>query len=116
MGGDILTQPQATLWSAIVAASAAVLTLLFTILNKRGEEFRTAQRDVIVEDLKTVGKAIHEVIALSNIQLKLLNHPGHAEKYRLAAEAARRLKEKRLDVRYTLWGLDEGLRILSRLP
>ncbi|MEG8058018.1 hypothetical protein QP150_16190 [Sphingomonas sp. 22L2VL55-3] len=112
----LVTQPEATMVAAIIAAAATVITLVFTVLNKRGEEYRTAQRDVIAEDFKIVGKAVHEVIALSNIQLKVMDTPQHAEKYRIAADAAKRLKEKRLDVRYTLWGLDDAFRTLARLP
>jgi hypothetical protein len=111
-----MTAPEATLIASGVAAVATLLTLIVTVLNKRREEMRTAHRDVIAEDLKRIGKAIHEVMALSNIQLKLLNKPQHGEKYQLAAEAARRLKDTRMDVRYTLWGLDEGFRALARLP
>ena len=111
-----MTQPDATMIAAIIAAAATVITLIFTVLNKRGEEYRTAQRDVIADDLKHVGRAVHEVIALSNIQLKVMSGPQHPERYRAAAEAAKRLKEKRLDVRYTLWGLDEAFRTLARLP
>ncbi|MET2829324.1 hypothetical protein [Mesorhizobium shangrilense] len=102
--------------AAIIAAAATVITLILTVMNKRGEEYRTAQRDVIAEDLKSIGKAVHEVIALSTIQRKVMGSPQHAERYRAAAEAAKRLKEKRLDVRYTLWGLDEAFRTLARLP
>ena len=40
--------------AAMVAAVATVMTLFFTVLNKRGEEFRTAHRDVIADDLKRV--------------------------------------------------------------
>jgi len=111
-----MTQPDATLIAAVVAATATILTLLFTVLNKRGEEFRTAQREVIASDLKAVGKAVHEVIALANIQFKVQDTPQHAERYKAAVEAAKRLKAMRLDVRYTLWGLDEAFRTLAKLP
>ncbi|NNG59786.1 hypothetical protein [Sphingomonas paucimobilis] len=111
-----MSQPEATMVAAIIAAIATVLTLIFTVANKVDEEFRTAHRDVIVDDLKAVGKAVHEVLALSAIQLKTLDGPQHPERYRAAADASKRLKEKRLDVRYTLWGLDDAFRTLSRLP
>lgn len=111
-----MTQPEATLIAAVIAASATVITLLFTLMNKRGEEYRTAHRAVVVEDLKAIGKCVHEVLALSNIQMKTMAGTQHPERYRNAAAAAKRLKEMRLDVRYTLWGIDDALRTLSRLP
>lgn len=111
-----MTAPEATLIAAIIAASATVITLMFTLINKRGEEYRTAHRDVIAEDLKAIGKCVHEVLALSNIQLKTIAGTQHPDRYRAAADAAKRLKEKRLDVRYTLWGIDDALRTLARLP
>lgn len=111
-----MTQPDATLIAASIAAVATILTLIFTMANKRGEEFRSAQRAVIAKDLKAVGRAVHEVIALSNIQLKVMGSDQHPERYRAAADAAKKLKDLRLDVRYTLWGLDDAFRDLARLP
>lgn len=108
--------PTATLVAATVAASASLITLLVTTTAKRGEEDRLANRAVLAGDLKAVGKAIHEVLALSNIQMKNLNDPIHPERYRRAAEAARQLKALRQEVRYSLWGLDNGFRELTRLP
>jgi hypothetical protein len=110
-------QPQqATLIAAAVAAGASLITLVVTVVSKRGAESRAAQRAVIANELKGIGRAIHEVLALTNIQLKVLKETQHPEKYRLAADAAKRVKETRLEVRYTLWGLDEGFRTLARLP
>lgn len=111
-----MEEPTATLLAAIIAAGASVLTLLHTTATKRAEEVRLANRAVLAGDLKAVGKAIHEVIALSNIQMKNLNDPIHPERYRKAAEAARRLKALRQEIRYSLWGLDGGFRELTRLP
>jgi hypothetical protein len=113
---EFISAPLATLIASLVAALGVVVTLVFTLLNKKGEEYRKAHRDVIADDLKLVGKAIHEVLALANIQLKVISSPQHPERYKAAADAAKRLKERRLDVRYSLWGLDEGFRTLTRLP
>lgn len=108
--------PEATLIAAIVAASATLLNLFLTLASKRGEEYRAAHRDLVADDLKGIGKAIHEVVALSTIQFKLIDSPQYPGKYKLASEAAARLKQKRMDVRYSLWGLDEAIRTLARLP
>ena len=106
----------ATLIAALIAAAVSIITLIWTVASQRASEVRAARRQVIIGDLKMIGKAVHETIALSNIQLKCLSEPTHKDKYKKAAEAARSLKELRLDVRYSLWGLDEGLRVLTRLP
>lgn len=111
-----LEPEHATLLAAVIAAVASIITLAFTLASKRGEESRAAHRAVIVGELKIVGRALHEVLALSNIQLKAIKKDIHPERYKAAAQAARALKAVRLDVRYTLWGLDSGFRELARLP
>lgn len=93
-----------------------MLNLLVTTVAKLGEETRAANRELLVDELKNIGKAVHEIIALSHIQVKDLNKPIHAERYKKAADAAKRLKALRLEVRYTMPGLDDGFRDLSRLP
>ena len=109
-------QGVATLIAASIAAGVSLLNLIWTIWSQRSAEVRAARRQVIVVDLKLLGKALHETLALSNIQLKCIAEPIHKEKYKRAAEAARSLKDLRHEVRYSLWGLDEGLRVLTRLP
>ncbi len=106
----------ATLIAASLAAIVSIITLIWTLLSQRASEVRAARRQVIVADLKMIGKALHETLALSNIQLKCLSDATHKDKYKRAAEAARSLRDLRLEVRYSLWGLDEGLRVLTRLP
>jgi hypothetical protein len=112
----LLTAPVATTVAALIAAGAAIANLAITTISKAGEESRATYREAVAEDFKRIGRAVHEIIALSNIQLKDLEREIHAERYKKAAEAARRLKDLRIDVRYTVPGIDEGFRILSRLP
>lgn len=106
----------ATLIAASLAAAVSIVTLIFTIVSQQAAEVRAAHRQVILSDLAQIGKSLHETVALSNIQLKCLSEPIHKEKYKQAAEAANSLKRLRHEVRYSLWGLDEGLRVLTRLP
>lgn len=77
---------------------------------------RGAIRQAAAKNLNDVGRLVHEVIALSYVLAKVSSDQAHKEKHEKAREAADRLKSKRLDVRYSLWGIEEGLRTLTRIP
>jgi hypothetical protein len=94
-----------------------LLALLTNLLAARASEFRAAHRRVLSEELAPLGKAIHEAVASSSILHRKATSPEALENWRRrAAQAADQLKGLRLRVRYSLWGLDEALRVLSRLP
>ncbi|WOI12272.1 hypothetical protein [Thalassospira lucentensis] len=105
-----------TLYASIIAASVAILNLIISAVVKRGEEARAVVRQAVASDLNEVGRLIHETIALSVTQFKAKSDDAYKERSEKAREAASRLKEKRLNVRYSLWGLDSAFRDLSRLP
>lgn len=102
--------------AAIVAAAMSLITAVLTIFSNRSSEVRAANRTIILLEFKELGKAIHETLALSNLQLKVLNEATHPAAYQKAEDAAKKLKVLRHKVRYSLWGLDNGLRELSRIP
>ncbi|NIJ42371.1 hypothetical protein FHS78_002665 [Parvibaculum indicum] len=111
-----MTSDFATLGAAAVAAAASFLNLLISAGNRRREGNREAVRVSISRNLDRVGRLVHEVIALSYILAKNENPDLHKEKHERAKGAADKLKDLRLDVRYSLWGIEEGLRTLTRVP
>lgn len=111
-----LNTEMATLVAAVIAALASFGTIVLTGRGKQQEELRAATRQAIAENLNEIGRLIYEVVALSNIQTKATSDQSHKVKYANARAAAAKLKNKRLEVRYSLWGVDKGLRELSRLP
>lgn len=114
--GGIMSKETATLVAAIIAASASIIGVLLAAFQKRREEVRAATRQAVAENLNELGRLIHETIALSTLQSKYTSDANHKLKYASARAAAAKLKSKRLDVRYSLWGIDAGLRELTRLP
>jgi hypothetical protein len=106
----------ATLAAATIAAIASLVGLGISTRAQWKAEHRIALRAIIQRDLSEVGQALHETMALSNLQLKDISDEIHKKRYKDAAEAAGKLKNVRLKVRYSLWGLDHGFRELTRLP
>jgi hypothetical protein len=82
-----------------------MVTLVVSIVSKAGEESRSVNRQLLTSDLKAFGRAIHEVVALSSIEVKRIGTENFADRYQKAEAAAKRL-----------WGVDEGIRTLGRLP
>jgi hypothetical protein len=72
---------------------------------------------VLGDVLAPLGQAVYEVVAAPAILHRKVRSHEELENWRARGSAAAdRLKELRLRVRYSLWGLDEGLRVLSRVP
>lgn len=113
---DLMNQQLATLVAATLAAAISLLTLLVTILANRASEARQAQREVILPLLNRFGERIHETTALSNLVLKAESNEAAVKWLHQAMGAASELKKLRRKVRYSLWGLDKGIRALTRLP
>jgi ElaB/YqjD/DUF883 family membrane-anchored ribosome-binding protein len=107
-----MDQGLATLIAAIVAALASLLTLL----TAKPTEIRAANRktlEAIIYDLST---SVHQLIATSNILLKNKSEESRDNWKEKAETAKKTLKEIRPKIRYALWGIDESLQTLTRLP
>lgn len=102
----------ATLIAAVIAAVASVFVLL---LNKKGE-IRAANRKTLETFIYELSQAIHQLIATSNILLKNKSDVSR-ENWKEKAETAKtKLKELRPKIRYVLWGIDDSIQALTRLP
>ena len=103
---------EATLIAALVAASASVLKLFLDYFSAGRENHRELLQPLLME----LGEAIYGVVATSNIISKARSDEAFSNASIKAKAEQKRLKDLRPKLRYPLWGLDEGVRVLTRLP
>lgn len=109
----------ATLIAALIAAVAAVGSLIITIITAGRRERRDAHRNALETELPDLANGLHQVVATSFTQHRQLGagKVQSAGNWRSRGlEAAQVLYRVRPRVRYSLSGLDLGLRNLGRLP
>ena len=102
-----------TLAAALIAAAGSIVGVILQVFASRSSEMRAAQRATLRPYLARLSTNLHQVVAISNIYIK--RYPNHdVENWReRGKEAQEKIKELRWEVRYFLWGLDEGLRTMS---
>lgn len=106
----------ATVTAAVIAASAALIVSLATAVSSRATDTRSAHRSVLAPFLADLGQHLAGVVATAHVFLKRA-----AAEQDLGAWRARMLSHAddlmtlRSQVRYPLYGLEEGLRVLSRV-
>ena len=106
----------ATLLAAVVAAVASLATLVLSTLTSRAAEFRASFRQSLDPHIADLGEAIHETIAISKMLIRAQGDESTGN-WRLRGKRAQgQLKSLRGQMRYSLWGVDEGLRVLTRVP
>ena len=112
-----MDQGTVTLIAAAIAAFASVLTLALRATSKRKAELREINRQALEPFVVELGESIHNLVACSFMIFRYQGDSRQQPKWRARAEAAREvLLSVRPKVRYQLWGLDTGLRVLIRLP
>ena len=111
-----MTIQEVTLIAALIAAAVSILSLMTNVLSQHSAELRKAHRETLEHYIHDLGDSLHSTIATSNILLKAQTDPA-IQNWRAKAETAKtKLKELRTKLRYPLWGLDKGLKTISRLP
>lgn len=111
-----MTTEQTTLIAAVIAAVAATLQIVLSAITSRNSEFRAAHRRILEPYIQDIGRSIHQILASSKMYLKRYGKQQSLDNWRSRAEdAVHRLKEIRWKVRYPLWGIDEGLRVITRV-
>lgn len=112
LGGQVMDRGEATLIAALVAASASVLKLILDHYS----EGRANQRELLQPLLTELGEAIYGIVATSVVMSKTKSDEAFTNASGKAEEEQRKLKALRPKLRYPLWGVDEGVRVLTRLP
>jgi hypothetical protein len=111
-----MTTEQATLIAAGVAAVASLSNVASTARGALKAELRVARRKSLEASVVDLGECLHQVLACANV-LMMTSSAEATDSWRSRAqEAKKRLKDLRPKVRYSLWGMDEALRVLSRIP
>lgn len=105
-----------TLVAAVIAAIVASISLFVTTRTQRLSELRAVQRRTLEPHLLVLGEALHNVLASSRIYLKTRSAGSAAKWLGNAHTAQNELKNLRPKLRYPLWGVDETIRVLSRIP
>lgn len=107
-----MTTQEATLVAAVIAAIASVLKLFFD----RFAEGRTSTRELLQPLIAEMGEAVYGVVATSSVLVEAETPKKFSSWYAKACREREKLQTIRPKLRYPLWGIDEGLRVLQRLP
>jgi hypothetical protein len=111
-----MTVEQATLIAAIIAATASAFQIVISAFSSRDAEFRAAHRKILEPHLSDLGFSMHQLLASSKMYMQRYGRQQALANWRnRAEEASHRLKDLRRQVRYPLWGIDEGIRTLTRV-
>lgn len=112
-----ISSDEATLVAAGVAALASLAVMVMNIRGMRSSEMRVAQREALETHVEELGKAIYEIVATAHVVVSRARKGQSLESwYSRSSEASDTVKDLRLKIRYPLWGIDEGLRAITRLP
>lgn len=111
-----MVETTATLLAAIIAAVASIVVFLFQVLSSYDAESRGAHRQIIEPYLADIGESLHSILATSEIMMKAKTDVSYNEWKRKAHVSQDTLKGIRGKVRYPLWGIDEGIRVMIRVP
>ena len=106
----------ATLIAAVVAAVASVAGLVLNLVAQSRSEVRQANRALLGPYLNDLARALHEVMATATILTKARTDQSRANWRERAADAQAKIKGFRSELRYPLWGIHEGLRVISLIP
>ncbi|WP_405805465.1 hypothetical protein [Streptomyces sp. NBC_01187] len=115
-----MSDSSATLAAAAFAAVVSLVNLLVTALAGRKAEARAAHREILNDHLPELADSLAQAIAISHELHQIAVNDGGAQRrsnwLERAAVVVKDLKAQRPRVRYQLWGLDEGLRTMARVP
>lgn len=112
----VITPQTATLIAACVASLLSFVTLVVNVLSTRGAAQREALRKILYEDVNEIGNEIYHCVAMS-MNMVNANSDESFEKFRKKVLARQsKLNELRGRVRYSLRGLDSGIRDVRATP
>lgn len=107
-----MTTQEATLIAAVVAAMASVTKLFFD----RFAESRNSARELLQPLISEMGESAYGIVATCTVLVVAESPEKFKSWYAKACREREKLKALRPELRYPLWGVDEGLRVLIRLP
>lgn len=111
-----MSAEEATLFAAVIAAGASVLTLLLGIFGRYRSELRAAQRVALEAVVVDLASLLYEVVAISKAFLGTTSEEKLADLRAQLAEKSAKLDDLRKRTRYSLWGLNDAIHLLLWLP
>lgn len=102
----------ATLLAAAVAAAAS----LYNVFAQRSSSLREAHRTKLDPHIDDLSRHLHSIVAASKVYLQKKGEISIDNWRKKANQSGRELAKLRPALRYSLWGLEKGLRTLNRLP
>jgi hypothetical protein len=112
----IASPEQATLIAATVAAVTSITTLIITLASQKSAEMRVSYRQSLDKHIPELSSSIHSTIATSNILAKAKSDTSIQNWREKADKAQEKLKELRVSLCYSLWGITDEINTLTRLP
>lgn len=95
--------------AAIVASVVALVTSSFSIFAAIKSERRNAHRQLFAGKINELGVCIYSQMSCSTIYLKAKTGESEKKWRERAQEQQEKMKRLRLELRYSLWGIDDGL-------
>lgn len=102
--------------ATLIAAIIAAISSLFTLFSDRKSEIRQANRNTLELYVTELSESIYQIVATSNILLKNKSQESRDNWTERAEVSKQNLKDLRPKVRYILWGVDDSIQTLTRLP
>ena len=113
---DQASKEWATLIAAIIAALFALIGVFLNIKNAALLSQRGALRKILENDIKDIGSCLYLIVAYSQ-KMAGANSDASFRNFEKLAERQRQILNKlRSNMRYSLWGLDQGFRELRSAP
>lgn len=112
----MISKQVATLVAAGIAAATALINLVVTISANKRAEFREAFRNSLDDHIHDVADAIHQTTSSTN-KLFDVEKGESIEDFRdNMREKQEKLNKLRPKIRYSLYGVNYGIKIMSRFP
>lgn len=105
-----------TLIAAVIAALVSIISLLVSTSSKFSSEKREINRKRLEPLIEELGANLYGLMATTVLLIRDKNTVNKGYWLRQIEESRKALRRIRLQVRYSLWGLDEGLRMMISLP
>ncbi len=111
-----MSESEVALIAAGSAAAVSLLVTLATLVSTRRGQAESAHRTILAPFLEELGSNLAGVVATSTVFLKRVESGQDLTPWRDRAERhAEALKDLRARVRYPLFGVEDGLLVLSRV-
>jgi len=111
-----LSREEAVIYAALIAAVVSLASAFISYVSSRSHEVTKASRSLLEKNFNLLGSLIYELMAYSTGMVKAKSDEQFDEKRKVASETIVAVDKLRRNARYSLWGLDKGLRTIQWMP